>query len=160
MNGKPIFPVLAVVAIALASFLWGGSSQKPAAVDSDSLGAKLLSAFSKTDSKQLARRHAAMFAAVCDQVADVIEEDGKRPADKRLLKTGIHYDNLRLNLRVIATGGFSFKQEYPKLEDVLKEFLDAAVGKESADATDEYRDKWVKAYRRLADASQWAAKSL
>lgn len=127
----------------------------------------LVAAFSENDNRDEASHHAYIFGTICSTIADIIEADGKR-TDPRFTK-GIQLDDLRLRVREMRTGGWSFGTKYPKLRDEVGNWLDKKLqtgnvnGKpvvEGGPIDANKRAQWVAAYRGLASCSKYAAQAV
>lgn len=99
-------------------------------------------------------RDAATVAALCDELADVIEYDHKTGAP--CLTTGVALDALRVNARRLRTRGESLGDKYPRLATKVAEYLDQELGNAGGPVTEEQLVKWVKSYREIAKAARFA----
>jgi hypothetical protein len=97
-----------------------------------------------------AAEDAATMSALCAELADCIEYDGKH--DQRL-KTGVAFDDLRIAAREMRCRGESIGARQPQVRDSVHKFLDDAVGSSGGPVTPESRAAWVTALRDLARAA-------
>ncbi len=116
----------------------------------------LVQAFSQSDDPQQARADAMTLAALCRSIADVIEYDGK--LDEPRLRTGQQLDRLRRWTREYTLDGVSLGTRYPALPPAIKAYLDERLGTDAGPLTSQQRDKWVAAYRKIAEAAEYAAR--
>ena len=93
---------------------------------------------------------ASIMAALCGELADCIEYDGKH--DQRL-KTGVAFDDLRIAARDMRCRGESIGARQPAVRDAVHRFLDDAVGSSGGPVTPESRAAWVSALRDLSRAA-------
>lgn len=96
-----------------------------------------------------AAEDAVMMSALCGELADCIEWDGK---SAQRLKTGVAFDDLRIAAREARMKGESIGARQPAVKAAIHKFLDDAVGTSGGPVTPESRAAWVKAYRDLARA--------
>jgi hypothetical protein len=145
IDGKHLAVVALLVAAAIA-FMPGKSAPtpQPAPVPPDafSLRGKFIGPTAAED--------AATMSALCAELADCIEYDGKH--DQRL-KTGIAFDDLRIAAREMRCRGESIGARQPQVRDSVHKFLDDAVGSSGGPVTTESRAAWVTALRDLARAA-------
>jgi hypothetical protein len=99
---------------------------------------------------------AATLAALCDELADVIEWDGS--LDTPRLKSGMAFDELRIVAREARCRGESIGQRQPHARKAIEEFLVGRLGTAGGPVTPEQRAKWVAAYRELGRACSDAAR--
>jgi hypothetical protein len=99
---------------------------------------------------------AALLAALCGELADVIEWDGMK-AEPRL-KSGLAFDELRVAAREGRCRGESIGQRQPHARKAIEEFLNTQVGVSGGPVGPQERSKWVAAYRELARACSDASK--
>ena len=97
-----------------------------------------------------AAEDAATMSALCGELAECIEYDGKH--DQRL-KTGIAFDDLRIAAREMRCKGESIGARQPQVRDAVHKFLDDAVGSSGGPVTPESRAAWVSALRDLSRAA-------
>jgi hypothetical protein len=137
-------------AVAVVSLL--GPTRAPAPRPDDpsslSLSGKFIGSTASAD--------AAVIAALCDELARIIEADGTREAGPRL-KTGIQLDELRVAAREGRTRGVSIGARQPKARDAIEEFLNNAVGVGGGPVDAEQRAKWVDAFFEISRAASRAA---
>jgi hypothetical protein len=93
---------------------------------------------------------ASTMSALCGELADCIEYDGKH--DQRL-KTGVAFDDLRIAARDMRCRGESIGARQPAVRDAVHKFLDDAVGSSGGPVTPESRAAWVSALRDLSRAA-------
>lgn len=99
---------------------------------------------------------AATLAALCDELADVIEQDGMR--DEPRLKSGLAFDELRHIAREARCRGESIGQRQPHARDAIAGYLEEQLGKSGGPVGPQQRAKWVSAYRELGRACGDAAR--
>jgi hypothetical protein len=97
-----------------------------------------------------AAEDAATMSALCGELAECIEYDGKN--DQRL-KTGVAFDELRIAAREMRCKGESIGARQPQVRDAVHKFLDDSVGSSGGPVTPESRAAWVAALRDLARAA-------
>lgn len=97
---------------------------------------------------------ASLLAAMADEVANVIEFDGKQ--DKPLLATGHQLDQLRTRTREYLLRGESLGERQPKVRQIVGEYLEAKLGHSGGEITAAQRDSWVAAYRDIARSARHA----
>ena len=97
-----------------------------------------------------AAEDASTMAALCGELAECIEYDGKN--DQRL-KTGVAFDDLRIAAREMRCKGESIGARQPAVRDAVHKFLDDAVGSSGGPVTPESRAAWVSALRDLSRAA-------
>jgi hypothetical protein len=97
-----------------------------------------------------AAEDASTMAALCGELAECIEYDGKH--DQRL-KTGVAFDELRIAAREMRCKGESIGARQPQVRDAVHKFLDDAVGSSGGPVTPESRAAWVSALRDLSRAA-------
>lgn len=106
-----------------------------------------------------AAEDAACIAALTDELARIIEWDGqateKHP--EPWLKTGIHFDELRIAAREGRMRGQSIGERQPKVRDEIRHYLDEAVGISGGPVSPEQRAKWVDAFLTISGAASRAA---
>lgn len=101
-----------------------------------------------------AESDAALLAALCDEIADEIEWDGKQP--EPMLATGVAFDTLRTRARIARIRGESIGDRQPRVRDEVTKFLDVELGEDGGPVDSEKRAEWVEAYRNIAEASRHA----
>lgn len=99
---------------------------------------------------------AALLAALCGELADVIEWDGMK-AEPRL-KSGLAFDELRIAAREARCRGESIGQRQPHARDAIQKFLESQVGVSGGPVGPQERAKWIAAYRELARACSDASR--
>lgn len=145
VDGKYVAAVALLVAAVIA---FAPSRQAPAPgpsplpPDAFSLRGKFIGPSAAAD--------ASIMAALCGELADCIEYDGKH--DQRL-KTGIAFDDLRVAAREMRCRGESIGARQPAVRDAVHKFLDDAVGSSGGPVTPESRAAWVSALRDLSRAA-------
>ena len=103
---------------------------------------------------------AVKFAALCRAIEQRLTKERTLPDDKRRLTTGTRIDDFRLQVRIDYMDSLSFNVKYPGLKSVLVEWFDEQVGKSGGKIDDAALDKWVGAFKQLADSAEWAAGQL
>ena len=116
----------------------------------------LVAAFRQTDNPLEAKEDALTLAALCRSIADTIEYDGH--LDEPRLRTGQQLDRLRRWTREYALRGESLGRKYPELPPRLKSYLDKKLGTDAGPLTPDQRKKWVDAFRKIAEAAEYAAR--
>lgn len=99
---------------------------------------------------------AALLAALCGELADVIEWDGMKTEPR--LKSGLAFDELRIAAREGRCRGESIGQRQPHARDAIQKFLESQVGVSGGPVGPQERAKWVAAYRELSRACSDASK--
>lgn len=99
---------------------------------------------------------AALLAALCGELADVIEWDGMKPEPR--LKSGLAFDELRIAAREGRCRGESIGQRQPHARDAIQKFLESQVGVSGGPVGPQERAKWIAAYRELARACSDASR--
>lgn len=99
---------------------------------------------------------AATLAALCGELADIIEQDGMKPEPR--LKSGLAFDELRIAAREGRCRGESIGQRQPHARDAIQKFLESQVGVSGGPVGPKERATWIAAYRELARACSDAAK--
>lgn len=99
---------------------------------------------------------AALLAALCGELADVIEWDGMKPEPR--LKSGLAFDELRIAAREGRCRGESIGQRQPHARDAIQKFLESQVGVSGGPVGPQERSKWIAAYRELARACSDASR--
>ena len=99
---------------------------------------------------------AVVFGALCEELAGVIDYDGRLEAPR--LKSGVQFDDLRIAACDARMRGVSIGARQPKVREAIKTFLDQAVGTSGGPVSVEARRKWVDAYRDIARACSDATK--
>lgn len=97
---------------------------------------------------------AAVVAALCRELADEIEHDGKSATP--YLKAGVHFDTLRTRAREMRCRGRQLGDANPEARDRIAAFLDKVVGNSGGPVDAAGRAAWVKAYRAIGDAADAA----
>lgn len=145
IDGKHLAAVALLVAAAIA-FMPSKAAPTPQPVpvppDAFTLRGKFVGPTAAEDSS--------IMAALCGELADCIEYDGKH--DQRL-KTGVAFDELRIAAREMRCRGESIGARHPAVRDAVHKFLDDAVGSSGGPVTPESRAAWVSALRDLARAA-------
>jgi hypothetical protein len=145
IDGKHVAAIALVVAAAIA-FMPSKPAPTPQPVpvppDAFSLRGKFIGPTAAED--------AATMSALCGELAECIEYDGKH--DQRL-KTGIAFDDLRIAAREMRCKGESIGARQPQVRDAVHKFLDDSVGSSGGPVTPESRAAWVSALRDLARAA-------
>lgn len=150
------FSWVKVAAIAFAFYLMSlGRGCQSIAPSQPPAGPDLVKAFSTNDDRGEAMAHAHVFATLCESIANCIEYDGKQP--KPRITTGVQLDDLRLTMRQMRMGGWSFLTKYPELKDSVEKFLTDEVGTSGGPINETQRGKWVSAMRKLQACAQYAA---
>jgi hypothetical protein len=97
-----------------------------------------------------AAEDASTMAALCGELAECIEYDGKH---EQRLKTGVAFDDLRIAAREMRCKGESIGARQPAVRDAVHKFLDDSVGSSGGPVTPESRAAWVSALRDLSRAA-------
>lgn len=93
---------------------------------------------------------AACLAALCGEIADEIEWDGRQ--EDPLLGTGTAFDTLRVRAREARMKGESIGARQPRVREEISSFLTTAVGESGGPVDDRQRAAWVNAYREIEEA--------
>ena len=145
IDGKHVAAVALLVAAVIAfapSRQAPAPSPAPVPPDAFSLRGKFVGPTAAED--------ASTMAALCGELAECIEYDGKN--DQRL-KTGVAFDDLRIAAREMRCKGESIGARQPAVRDAVHKFLDDAVGSSGGPVTPESRAAWVSALRDLSRAA-------
>jgi hypothetical protein len=143
---------LAVLLLVAALIAWALSSAPtppppapapPAAID-------LVGAFQGAT----AADDAATLAAMADEIANVIEWDGKQ--ETPALKTGRMLDELRTRTREFMCRGVSLGEKHPAARTAIGAYLDEQLGNGGGEVSQEQRAKWASAYREIARSARHA----
>ena len=97
---------------------------------------------------------AATLAAMAEEIANVIEWDGKQ--EKPALSTGRSLDALRTRTREFMCRGVSLGDKHPAARTAIASYLDGQLGNSGTEVTEEQRAKWVSAYREIARSARHA----
>ena len=116
----------------------------------------LVEAFSQSDNKLEAKEDALLFSTMCYSIAEAIEYDGNLKEPR--LRTGRQLDQLRRWTREYLMEGKSFGVKYPSLPPVIKRYLDKELGTEAGPLTEAKRKRWIRAFRKLGEAAEYAGK--
>lgn len=145
---------LAATIVAIAAMLWFGSTPKPPIPGPSPapLEIDLSSAFQG----ETAADDAAALAAMADELANVIEWDGKQTAPA--LTTGKSLDLMRTRTREFLMKGESLGERHPKMRQIVADYLQTKLGSSGGAISPEQRASWVSAYREVARASRSAIK--
>lgn len=104
-----------------------------------------------------AAEDAVAIAALTDELARIIAEDGSRSEPR--LKTGIQFDELRVIARENRTKGVSIGERQPKVRDEIHRYLEEVLGVSGGPVSAEQRGKWVDALFEVSrEASRAAGK--
>jgi hypothetical protein len=120
---------------------------KPEPPEAFSLAGKFVGATAAED--------AAILAALCDELARIIEADGQRESPR--LKSGVQMDELRVAAREGRTRGISIGARQPKARDAIEQYLNEAVGVSGGPVDAGQRAKWVDAFFEISRASSRAS---
>ena len=134
-----------------AAFLVGGKpgpTPAPLPPDAFTLRGKFIGPDAAAD--------AATIAALCEELAAVVEWDGMQTEPR--LKSGTVIDELRVVAREARMLGVSIGDRQPKARDAIHKFLDDSVGTSGGPVGPEARSKWVAAFRDIARACADAAR--
>jgi hypothetical protein len=97
---------------------------------------------------------AATLAAMADEIASVIEWDGKQ--ESPALNTGRMLDQLRTRTREFVCRGESLGEKHPAMRQKVSDYLDEQLGNSGGEVTPEQRAKWVNAYREISRSARHA----
>lgn len=106
------------------------------------------------------RTDAAKFGFLCRAIESRLTKERTLPEDKRRLTTGVRIDDFRAQVRVDYLDGNSFNAKYPGLKPVLVDWFDSQVGKSGNRVDDAQLDKWIGAFKKLADNAEYASARL
>jgi hypothetical protein len=143
---------IAIALLALAFVIWGTTAKTPVpAPPAPPSGAlNLVGAFQGVT----AADDAATLAAMADEIASVIEWDGKQ--ESPLLSTGRALDAMRTRTREFMCRGESLGDRHPRMRQIVGDYLMVMLGTSGNAVTEEQRAEWVKAYREVARAARHA----
>lgn len=99
---------------------------------------------------------AATVAALCRELADELEWDGRQ--SEPFYRTGVAFDELRVRTRILRCRGESLGDRHPLARDAIEAYLNAAAGTSGGPLTPEARGKWIAAYREVGRAAEAAAR--
>jgi hypothetical protein len=151
--------LLAAVGVAVF-FLLSTRNEQPGPLGPKPDGPDLVAVFRATsEDKATARKDALSFGVLCEAIASMIEYDGRRGEQARLL-TASQLDDLRRWSREYYLRGQSYNTRYPQLGEVAGAFLDSKLGTAGGPIDDSCRTRWIEAYRQLAKCSLYAAENL
>lgn len=163
-NNKPQFPhmtlaLLAAVALVLIAYQSLGpgtasSGLPPLPADAPSL----VEIFASNANRDEALHDAALFAAFCTAFSKAIERDGKQ--DRPIIETGNQLDEKRIIGRWRVMDGVPLSKTYPKLGEVVAEYITKTAGTNPDTVTADGRKNWVEAYRVLGLAAEHAKAKL
>jgi hypothetical protein len=103
-----------------------------------------------------ASQDAAMFGALCEELAAVLEYDSMQHEPR--IKTGAAVEDLRVAAREARLRGVSLGARQPHVRDAVKAFLDQAAGTSGGPLTPEQRSAWVSAFREVGRAATDASR--
>jgi hypothetical protein len=103
-----------------------------------------------------ASEDAATIGALCSELADEIEWDGRQA--EPFLKSGVAFDDLRQRARELRCRGVSIGARQPSARDAIKTYLEEQVGTAGGPVTPEQRAKWVSALRDIGREATDAAR--
>lgn len=139
---------IAGLLVALAVYLSEKDSSPAPGPDPAPIGLSLVACFQGED----AARDAATVAAMADEIASVIEWDGKK--EQPLMTTGFAIDQMRTRTREMLCRGVSLGEKHPLVCEAVSAFLDQRVGNSGGVLTGEDRKNWISAYRDIARAAR------
>lgn len=133
-------------ALAACVELWPRPAPRPSPAAGLNLRGKFIGSQAATD--------AAAFAGVCEAIADALEQDGKSNTPR--ISTGLQLEDLR-----VATSEFRFapvplRDRQPHVRAAVGRYLDEVAGKSGGPLDPVARDRWVKCFREVAQASREA----
>jgi hypothetical protein len=99
---------------------------------------------------------AAAFAGLCHGIAEALAADGAKPTPR--IATGASLEDLRI---AASEGRFlprSLSREQPHAVAAAGRYLDATVGTSGGPLAAEARQRWVEAFRTLAQAAEEAVR--
>ena len=99
---------------------------------------------------------AAAFAGLCTGIAEALAADGGRTAPR--ITTGVQIEDVRV---AAAEGRFlprSLSREQPHAVAAAGRYLDSVVGTSGGPLPAEARQRWVEAFRTLAQAAEEAVR--
>jgi hypothetical protein len=150
-SGRQLVAVALLVAAAL-SWSAGRTPEAPAPQPPAPAGFTLAGLFRGPT----ASADAATIGALCLELADEIEHDGK--AADPVLKTGVAFDDLRSRSRDLRCRGISIGSRQTAARDAIASRLEQAVGISGGPVTPEQRAKWVSAFREIGEAATDASR--
>lgn len=153
--------MLILVALAVVAYVFSGQSlPSPLPPSPRPDGPDLVAVFQNAPAGQ-GSVDAAKFAALCRAIESRLTKERTSTEDKRRLTTGVRIDDFRLQVRIDYMDGWSFNVKYPALKAVLETWFDAQVGKTASGKVDDAAlDKWIAAFKKLADSAEYASKQL
>lgn len=150
--------ILAAIAVTVFTNL-PSFGPSPLVPDVKPAGPDLVAVFQAAGPAQ-GRTDAAKFGFLCRAIERRLTKERTLPEDKRRLTTGVRIDDFRAQVRVDYLDGNSFNAKYPGLKPVLVEWFEAQVGKSGKRVDDAQLDKWITAFKQLADNAEYATKQL
>jgi hypothetical protein len=102
-----------------------------------------------------ASEDAATIGAICAELADELEHDGRQP--EPFLKTAVAFDELRQRARDLRCRGVSIGSRQPAARDAIAAHMEQALGVAGGPVTAEQRAKWVAVLREVGRAATDAA---
>ena len=140
------------VALLLAAAAWRYYSTQPQPGPAPAPPAALTLAGKFTG--EHAARDAAIVAALCHELADEVEWDGRQP--QPLITTGAAFDELRVRSRRLMCRGQSVGDRQPAARDAIAAWLNQVAGTSAGPLTADTRAAWVSAYREVGRAAEAA----
>jgi hypothetical protein len=122
-------------------------------------GPELLAVFQSAPQGQ-GKDDAVRFAALCRAIEQRLTKERTLPEEKRRLTTGVRIDDFRLQVRIDYMDALSFNVRYPGLKLILADWFDGQVGKSGGKVDDAQLDKWIGAFKKLADSAEYASGQL
>ena len=148
----------AIVVVLVALKTWGSGESSSKLEPLPDNAPSLAEIFASNPNREEAIHDAASFAAFCTAFSKAIERDGKQ--DKPLIETGIQLDEKRIVGRWRVMDGVPLSKTYPKLGEVVAEFITKTAGTNPETVTPDGRKNWVEAYRVLGLAAEHARAKL
>lgn len=141
--------VVLLLFIAVCPYFFPLSAPAPRPPDNGDLS------LSRSFTGPTASADAALVAALCAEIADVIDWDAAQAAP--ILTTGIKLDSLRTRSREMLCRGESVGDRQPKMRDAVARYLDVQLGISGGPVTPEIVAAWSRCYREIARAANVAA---
>lgn len=161
---RPLWPLVIFGLIAALILLSDRAPQPRPNPEPRPAGPDLVAVFAAAPDRDKARTDALAFSHLCESLAIKIEYDGRLAAPR--ITTGAQCDELRRWAREYGLSGGSFADTYPRLPDVIKTYMDAALGTSggpidvSGAEGKTVRQKWVDSLRAISQSAEYAANTL
>ncbi len=151
--------MLILAALAVVAFVFQGQSHPSPLPTPRPDGPDLVAVF-KNSPQGHGADDAAKFAGLCRAIEMMLTKERTSPDADRRLTTGARIDDFRLQVRVMYMDRQSFNVKYPGLKAVLVDWFDQQVGKSGGKVDDAALDKWIAAFKKLAESAEYATSQL